>query len=172
MLTRRALIASGLLGTVASGCATSSRLPGLSLAQAIEVLHRGGAAVDIVAQFPTRYALTSYNPGDPTFKYGLNEYPKELWRRLLVGYPANIFDVLPVGSKLISYGFLYGSSLNPTAQPLLICLDKNEQVAGWMYGSAFVGHESETWLDRRSGFEPMPWVLASGDASQPGTTGT
>jgi hypothetical protein len=69
------------------------------------------------------------------------------WKQGLISNPIGLIDTLPIGTKILGYIFEYGPLvLNPTRGALLVCIDGNGRVIGWMYSKELVGIEEKAGL--------------------------
>ncbi|MEJ0059329.1 MAG: hypothetical protein WDM79_07085 [Terricaulis sp.] len=92
----------------------------------------------VVAAFgPEDFAFhfLQQGPGDPIS----NGYPRENWRAYVHATPENLINTLPVGTKIIAYGFTSIEALNPWRIPLFIYVADDGSVLGWSYEA--IGYE-------------------------------
>lgn len=80
------------------------------------------------------------DPGNiyPPFTYGRGR-----WDRLYVSNPPSLMQEIAIGTKMVSFEFLFNQPLNPTSGRLFVCVDGNDRIIGWLYSKTLVGQERE-----------------------------
>jgi hypothetical protein len=139
LLPRHVFLVGALFATLAA-CAhdTKPYRPDMTLERVVAMLPSLTTESAVVAAFGPEdfsFRFLQQGPHDPV----MNEYPREHWQ--VHATPANLIDGLPVGTKILAYGFTTIDALNPWQIPLFVYVADDGRVLGWSHEA--VGYERE-----------------------------
>ncbi len=136
-----------MFGWLTSACASKPVRPRLRLARALELLPSMRTAAEVTAKLGEPDDRGCFNHDDPTNTSYLNRQSRDFWKQIAIAAPIGFIDILPIGTKMLEYDFSYAPlGLNPFVGVILVCIDNNDRVIGWMYSKELVGIEDKASL--------------------------
>jgi hypothetical protein len=147
MINRRTSVCALFFGLLSSSCATAARRgPAFSLSQALSSLPSINTTSELIEQFGEPNFSEKFNHDDHNNEYLPNRDSRAKWKLGVAATPHHLIDELPVGTRLLLYAFYTEDSVNPTSCILIICVNDNDKIIGWIYDDSAVSHEEEYWV--------------------------
>ena len=116
----------------------------MSLARVLALLPTLQSGAEVVGKLGEPNYHEKFRYDDPSSSYWPNRMPLSEWKNETIAFPADLLDTMAIGTNMWLYRFGHGSGMNPTTAQLIVCIDDNDRLIGWMYGKALLGHENQS----------------------------
>lgn len=137
-----------ILSSLLTACAWSGsnhwKLPDV-----LEILKTTKTERELISRIGPPHLETTFNPGSRNDPYPANVVSRETLKKSTSFDPPSLVDTLPVGTKILVYGFAYPPSSVGGAVSAYI--DDQGNILGWSYSKSLISkhHAQPARMDKR-----------------------